>query len=115
LVGDATMRRLNADWAGEDHTTDVLAFPRDGAASAPFADAPLGDIVINWDAVCRQASGRDEAARIAEATALMVHGLAHLHGHDHARRGEGRRMLAVERMILRRLGVADVARPYGGD
>jgi probable rRNA maturation factor len=40
---------------------------------------------------------------------LLVHGLLHLQGHDHERVSEARRMEALERRILGRLGFAD---PY---
>ena len=49
-----------------------------------------------------------------EATQLVVHGLAHLAGHDHARRHEARRMLRAERRAARSASVAPPLRPYGG-
>jgi probable rRNA maturation factor len=68
--------------------------------------------VIDWDAVERQARGSSSAARLDEATVLIVHGLAHLLGHDHSDRGEGRRMHRLEQRVLRALRVADPPRPY---
>ena len=37
ITGDAELRRLNRDFRGEDHTTDVLSFPAAAARSVPAA------------------------------------------------------------------------------
>jgi probable rRNA maturation factor len=108
LVDDAEMARLHETYMGESGPTDVLSF-----TPAEFGDAELlGDIAIDWDAVERQASGPSPRARLDEATVLLVHGLAHLLGHDHRRRDEGRRMHRVEQRVLASLRVADPARVY---
>ena len=123
IVDDAEITRLNAAHMGKDRPTDVLSFPArppgdEGAALAAMG-VPLGDIVLCWDAVLRQAaaragSGADLAsAALDEATVLAIHGLCHLLGHDHARRGESRDMHRRERRGLRAARVADIPRPYG--
>ncbi len=76
LVGDATMRRLNRRYAGNDRATDVLSFPADGPAGA------LGDIAIATGVARRQARNAGHSyAR--ELRTLALHGLLHLLGHDH--------------------------------
>ncbi len=72
----------------------------------------FGDVVIDWQAVQRQASSRTRAGLLDEATVLLVHGLAHLLGHDHRTREQSRRMHRLERRGLHALGVADPPRPY---
>ena len=72
----------------------------------------LGDIVLDWEVICRQASAATDAARLHEATILSVHGLVHLLGHDHRTRREARDMHRLERVALRALRVPDVPRPY---
>lgn len=113
IVDDRTMQRLHARFLGDDRTTDVLSFPMVELPEAGAEAAGLGDIVLNWDAVERQARATDRAALLDEATLLCVHGLAHLMGHDHAERGEGRAMHRLERRALRAVGVPDAPRPYG--
>lgn len=118
LVDDAEMARLHETYMGESGPTDVLSFLPVGSFSRPgnraeCADTELlGDIAIDWDAVERQAAGPSARARLDEATVLLVHGLAHLLGHDHRQRGEGRRMHRLERRVLARLRVPDPPRPY---
>lgn len=123
IVDDAEITRLNADHMGKDRPTDVLSFPArppgpEGEALAAMG-VPLGDIVLCWDAVLRQAGARVSpdadrtAAALDEATVLAIHGLCHLLGHDHALRDEGRAMHRRERRGLRAARVPDIARPYG--
>jgi probable rRNA maturation factor len=114
IVGDEEMTRLHGEFMGEAGPTDVLSFTPPGVGSDDEGlDAePLGDLVLDWDAVRRQARGNTARAHLDEATLLCVHGLAHLLGHDHRTPAESRRMHRLERRILRGLGVADIARPY---
>ena len=125
IVDDAEIQRLNLQHMGEDRPTDVLSFPaRSPDGPPPFIDPDdpnpaiagrgpavgLGDIVLSWDAVRRQAGRRPP---LDEATVLVIHGLAHLLGHDHANRRDGRAMHRRERRGLSAAHVADIPRPYG--
>src|ERR1051325_11344369 len=74
LTGDEELRRLNRDFAGEDHATDVLSFAGEGEH--------LGDLAISWPAVTRQAREHRHSAE-SELALLCVHGLLHLLGWDH--------------------------------
>uniref|UniRef100_UPI0025BB5495 rRNA maturation RNase YbeY n=1 Tax=Luteitalea sp. TaxID=2004800 RepID=UPI0025BB5495 len=82
-TGDAAMRRLNREWRGVDHATDVLSFPADDDGPRVRGQVRhLGDIVIATGVARRQAV----AARHAYGTELKVlalHGLLHLLGYDH--------------------------------
>ena len=126
IVDDPEIQRLNLAPMGKDRPTDVLSFPArpPGPEGRELAarGVPLGDIVLCWDAVLRQAAARLPAdpgpaeladAALDEATVLAIHGLCHLLGHDHAERGEGRLMHRRERRGLRAARVADIPRPYG--
>lgn len=108
VVDDAEIHKLNKQHMGADKPTDVLSFPARGPESPPGVG--LGDIVLSWDAVLRQAGPRPP---LDEATVLVIHGLAHLLGHDHTGRRDGRAMLRHERRGLSAARVADIPRPYG--
>jgi probable rRNA maturation factor len=73
------IRQLNARFAGEDHATDVLAFPmmeeEDGALL-------LGDVVVCPTVAERNAAQLGHGLD-AELEALVVHGTLHLLGYDH--------------------------------
>jgi len=104
LVGDQRMRGLNRRYRGKDRTTDVLAFAMRKAFTLHalrLTPDMLGDVVISVPTAWRQAK---EARRSLdeELTWLLVHGILHLCGYDHARsEREARRMHRRERMILR--------------
>jgi probable rRNA maturation factor len=73
------IRQLNARFAGEDHATDVLAFPmmeeEDGALL-------LGDVVV-CPSVAEANASKLGHSLTAELEALVVHGTLHLLGYDH--------------------------------
>ena len=107
ICGRDDMTRLNLEFRGERGSTDVLSFPSE-------AHDGSGDLALDWEWLSVQAHrfGRTPAD---EASLLLVHGLAHLLGHDHAMRAEARRMLRWERRGLRAIAVADSWRPYARD
>lgn len=115
IVDDVEMARLHLAFMGELGPTDVLSFAPTQhplGATGEGVGGVLGDVVIDWDAVLRQACSPTAPARLDEATVLVVHGLAHLLGHDHRDLREGRRMHRLEQRVLRGLRVADRPRPY---
>jgi probable rRNA maturation factor len=113
LSGDRELRRLNRRFLEDDHTTDVLSF-----ASGDAANPHLGDIVISWPAVRRQAQefGHGESNEVG---LLVVHGFLHLLGWDHATLIEEREMNRLTVAALDRVGVRPApgrlleARPAG--
>lgn len=77
LVGDIAMRQINNQTRGVDASTDVLSYPFE-----PFAQAPLGNIVINIELALKQ-SERLNHTLDDEIALLSIHGLLHLLGMDH--------------------------------
>jgi probable rRNA maturation factor len=116
IVDDREMAELHLEYMGEPGPTDVLSFSGGGEVDPEFGfeleGAPFGDIVLDWHAVIRQARVRSRAGLLDEASVLLIHGLAHLLGHDHRTRQQARRMHRLERVGLRAVGVADPPRPY---
>lgn len=105
IVGAAEGRALNRRWRGKDYATNVLSFRAAAGLPGPVT---FGDLVICAPVVAREAreQGKTLAAHWAH---MVVHGVLHLRGHDHARSREARVMEALEVEILRRLGFGD---PY---
>ena len=102
FVGLAEGRTLNAIYRGKDHATNVLTFVYDDAV--PLA----GDIVLCVPVLRREARAGGVTLR-AHCAHLVVHGMLHLQGHDHATPREAVRMEARETALLVSLGIAD---PY---
>jgi len=111
LSDDAEQRRLNRAYRGPVRPTTVLAFPLGGLETArPDAPALLGDVVLAFETVCREAA--EQHKPVANHLAhLVVHGVLHLIGFDHENPAEAAAMEAREIKILAGLGVPD---PYRG-
>jgi len=108
LADDALLRALNGKWRGIDKATNVLAFAAESDETPPGAPRLLGDVVIAFETVAREAEaqGKPLAHHLGH---LIVHGVLHLLGWNHEDLAEAERMEALEVAILRRLDVPD---PY---
>ena len=98
VSGDRELHRLNRDFLGEDEPTDVLSFPSGDAEATGY----LGDIVISWPAVLRQAAAFTHTPEV-EAALLCVHGLLHLLGWDHAAREAEKEMNRLTVLALEKV------------
>ncbi len=92
ITDDEEMRRLNRQFGGEDHATDVLSFEGSGSH--------VGDIAISWERVVRQARAARHTAD-DEFALLVVHGFLHLLGWDHRTRRERTEMWRLMDLPLR--------------
>ncbi len=91
VVGDATIRRLNAQYRQQTYIPDVLSFPygQDG-----------GEIVIDYAQARRQAAQKQVALK-HELAWLLVHGILHVMGYDHETAADAKVMRPLEQKILR--------------
>ena len=106
LTDNRRLHKLNRDYLGIDAPTDVLSFP--ASESDPDTGARyLGDILIS---VPYAAKGAKQAGHPLESELqlLVVHGVLHLLGHDHARPREKAKMWKVQREILEVLGLGQI-------
>jgi probable rRNA maturation factor len=108
LADDARQRRLNRDFRGRDAPTNVLAFPAAGPDTPGRRPVMLGDVVLAFETVAREAAAAEKP--IADHLRhLVVHGVLHLCGFDHESAPDAERMELLEVSILAKLGVPD---PY---
>ena len=94
---------LNREHMDAEGPTDVLSFPLDAAASASTSEVPvlLGDVVVCPVVAAGQA--RRHAGTLEDELALLVvHGVLHVLGHDHADDEQVERMQQRERALLER-------------
>lgn len=103
LVDETTMADYHERFMDLPGPTDVLSFPMDELRAPHDEEDPpmglLGDIVLCPQVTARQAAenGREPDA---EAEYLLIHGLLHLLGHDHADPEEKALMFGLNDKII---------------
>ena len=107
---------MNRDYLGIDAPTDVLSFPASEMADShidaseidPETGSPyLGDILISVPYAAQSAAKAGHPLE-AEMQLLVVHGVLHLLGHDHAKVREKARMWKAQAEILESLGLGGI-------
>ena len=118
IADDATLHDLNVRFRGLDEVTDVLSFgdtsdpsftldsgaPDSGNAGPVFPHPEdeshsLGEVVLSYPLAVRQADAHNVSAEQGVAL-LVVHGILHLLGHDHAEPEQEAAMKAIESRVL---------------
>jgi probable rRNA maturation factor len=92
------MAELNAEHMGKEGATDVLSFPMDDVPT-PGVPTLLGDIVI-CPAVAADQFATHAGTFDDEVALLVVHGVLHILGHDHAEAEETVTMRSRELALL---------------
>ena len=91
ITDDKHIAELNSRFLKRKGPTNVLSFPmREDNPNEP-ATPMLGDIVISLDAAMRDAIITGESLN-KMTDRLLIHGLLHLLGYDHASSEEAQRM-----------------------
>lgn len=117
IAGDETVSALNAEFMGQDGTTDVLSFPS-GMADSDDDEWPdmdgdsggdLGQIALSAPQIGRQAETVGMTLR-EEAAHALVHATLHLLGHDHELGDDEATMRTREDAIL----IDVIGRPVHG-
>ena len=103
IDSDEKLHNLNRDFLGIDAPTDVLSFPSDEFDPDEQA-VYIGDVIISFQRAEAQAKNAGHPV-INEIQLLVVHGVLHLLGHDHADPVEKTRMWTAQAEILDQLGV----------
>jgi probable rRNA maturation factor len=105
LADDATLKRLNRTFRGQNKATDVLSFPA-GPTTVFFGDPEspelAGDLAISLETAARQAARFGHSLR-DEVRVLLLHGTLHLAGFDHEQ--DAGEMAAREAELRQKLGL----------
>lgn len=116
LVDETTMSDYHERFMDLPGPTDVLSFPMDELRAPHEEEDPplglLGDIVLCPQVTAQQAAdnGREPDA---EAEYLLIHGLLHLLGHDHAEPDEKAVMFGLNDKIIAAWEIARAERNVG--
>ena len=105
FVGERRMRRLNKEYLGHDHVTDVITFHLGGetpplrCVGAGFPGPICGEIII-CPAVAARNAKRYGNTLERELILYVVHGILHLCGYDDVLPEDVKRMRQKETEIL---------------
>jgi probable rRNA maturation factor len=106
LTSDERLHELNLNYLGINAPTDVLSFP--ASETDPETGARyIGDILISIPRAQAQAEAAGHPLE-AELQLLVVHGVLHLLGHDHAEAEEKARMWKAQSEVLEGLGLGHI-------
>ena len=114
IADDESVAELNLAHRGLNETTDVLSFSNrhsgqyygdetgretatdgDEFALPPGYSADLGEVIISYPQVCRQAREAGHSAQ-KELAIMLAHGILHLLGYDHEREAEAAEMFDLQ-------------------
>ena len=130
VIDDAGIRDMNKQYRQIDTPTDVLSFP---LVEKPLVNAPpdqlwtpqeqqesaelqpdfvtppdmimnLGDVVLSWPTIVRQAAQAGHAP-IYELLYLLAHGVLHLVGYDDQTEAGYQAMVYLQQKVLEALGM----------
>jgi rRNA maturation RNase YbeY len=102
FVSDRAMSELNRMWRGKRGTTDVLSFPAQQDEFEVSGGSSLGDVVISVEQAARQAK-ENRMSFDDEIAQLILHGMIHLCGYDHAT--DNGEMNRLELRLRKKLGI----------
>lgn len=103
ITTDQHIQALNQKYRHYDHPTDVLAFPA-GHTDPDDGSMYLGDVIISFPRAEIQAEQRGHPV-IQEIQLLIIHGILHLCGFDHADPEGKQSMWHMKSQILTKLGI----------
>jgi probable rRNA maturation factor len=103
-VNEETISQLNQQWMDKSGPTDVLAFPMDELRPGlvnedTLRPGVLGDLVLCPAVATTQATAAGHPTE-AELDLLVVHGVLHLVGYDHAEPAEHAEMFGLQETLL---------------
>ena len=103
FVDPDPIAELHMRWMNLEGPTDVMSFPMDELRAPSDGDEPplglLGDIVL-CPAVTERQAAENGRRPDEEAEYLLIHGLLHLLGHDHAEPDEKAVMFGLNDRII---------------
>ncbi|WP_455474274.1 rRNA maturation RNase YbeY [Bartonella sp. B30(2025)] len=108
FTDDERIAQINAQWRNKNEATNVLSFPAFPLKAGDFPKLMLGDIIIARETVLSEAT-KERKSFQDHLTHMIVHGVLHLLGYDHATDEEAYQMEKLEKEILQKLFIKD---PY---
>ncbi|MDR0524285.1 MAG: rRNA maturation RNase YbeY [Spirochaetaceae bacterium] len=108
FCGNGCIKKLNARFRQKDEATDVLSFPLGSWVEEKGETWYLpGDIVISLEALAENAASFS-VSQDEELRRLLIHGILHLKGLDHATNADIEPMLRLQETLMSDLSGARI-------
>jgi len=108
LTHDQAIKRLNHEFRGKNHATNVLSF----ADSIPLKNGLyIGDIAISYQRIADEALEQNKIFKNHYAH-MIVHGILHLLGYDHITDDQAVIMEGLEAVILSKFKIPNPYEQY---
>ncbi len=98
FVTDLYIRALNKSYRDKDEPTDVLSFNYQEDSLGDNEDI-IGEIYISVETAKKQAEEQKHEL-IDELKKLFTHGFLHIHGYDHEKDEDYKKMVELEEKVL---------------
>ncbi|WP_010632215.1 rRNA maturation RNase YbeY [Sporolactobacillus vineae] len=112
FVNNPRIQDINREYRGINRPTDVISFALEEMAEGEVPILPedgeprvLGDIIVSLEKAAEQADAYGHSFE-RELGFLVVHGLLHLLGYDHATPAEEKVMFGLQEKILSSYGLS---------
>ncbi len=106
---DGFIHELNRQYRGKDEPTDVLSFAayadneeKGFSSPADYATITAGDVVISIDTL-KKHSLEFAVSEHEELKRLLIHGILHLTGMDHASNSPDEKMLRTQEELMKQM------------
>lgn len=118
IVTTEEIRDLNRQFRNVDEATDILSFPAGSEIDPETGVEYLGDLLVCLDRAETQASEAGHSLQ-DEVSLLLIHGLLHLLGYDHATPKEKAEMWSLQDEYIQKSGIKlkkiSGDEPFSGD
>lgn len=98
FANNQTVQKLNRQFRNKNRPTNVLTFEH------PDPESEGGDIILALQTIRKEAQHHKRPC-MHHVAHLIIHGLLHLQGYDHAYCNEAREMENRETVLLHKLGI----------
>jgi probable rRNA maturation factor len=118
LINDADIKLINAEQRNIDKATNVLSFPVYMAEELHEQTITydnvllIGDIFIAYDYCLKQAEEEQLVSFEHHIYHMFLHGLLHLIGFDHIDVEDAKKMMTIEKKILKTFNINDPYKEY---
>ncbi|XOU93974.1 MAG: rRNA maturation RNase YbeY [Candidatus Kerfeldbacteria bacterium] len=101
IIDNIEMKKLNNRYRRINKATDVLSFPEYKSLKAINKKSYLGEIIISYPYIKKQAKENGKTIQW-EIAYMLTHGLLHLIGYDHLNNKDEQRMKQKEKTIMQK-------------